>query len=226
MLLRIRVVTIAPRTVFAVVALVCASCSTMPPARVSDAELDLRWRAHQQSLQHIGGWRVTGRVAVHTPDDGWNASVLWNQVDDRHYTVKFSGPFGQGVAALQATPDNITLSVPDRPVMVAGDAETLLMTELGWKIPVSALRFWMVGLPANDASFVAEFDNDGRLAQLRQSGWRTDYQRYMSVDDMTLPGRMLITNGEVKLRFVIDRWSVAIDGGNGMQFSNDQSGSR
>ena len=226
MLLRVSVTTLAQRTVFAVVTLICVSCSTMPPARVSDAVLDQRWHAHRQSLQHIAGWRVTGRVAVHTPDNGWNASVLWDQIDASRYTVKFSGPFRQGVAALQVTPDNVTLSVPDRPVMVAGNAETLLRTELGWEIPMNALRFWMVGLPANDSSFAAEFDNDGRLTQLTQSGWRTDYQRYVSVDNMTLPARMQITNGEVKLRFIIDRWSVAIDSGNEVQFPNNRTGSR
>jgi outer membrane lipoprotein LolB len=159
-------------------------------------------------LAQLDRWQLNGRLAVRTASDGSTANIQWVQDGDDAYAIEFSGPFGQGAAAVRAAAGVVTMELPDQPMVAAADAETLLASQLGWTIPVSGLRYWILGVPAPDAPAETVLDNDGLLVELSQSGWRAEYQRYKPVDGVMLPGKVTLTHAEVRLRFVIDRWRV------------------
>ncbi len=197
-----------------VVALLIGGCASSAPPRADDATIQQRWEKHRDTLAQLARWQLTGRVAVRTADDGWNASIHWVQEGDDGYAIEFSGPFGQGVAAVRAAGGVVTIELPDRPIAAAADAETLLAHELGWTVPVSALRYWILGMPAPDVAADTELDNNGLLVALSQSGWRAEFHRYKPVDGIPLPAKVTLTRDEVRLRFVIDTWrAIAADPG-------------
>lgn len=188
------------------VLLLIGGCAAPPCS--DDGAASAAWRAHQDRLAPLTRWRMTGRVAVRTADDGWSAAIDWLQHADDAWTIEFRGPFGQGAAAVRAAGGVVTMELPGRPLAAATDAETLLARELGWTVPVSGLRYWIRGVPAPDAVADAELDSDGRLRVLRQSGWRAEYQRYTFVAGTALPAKMTLTRDALRLRFVIDAWHI------------------
>ena len=53
-----------------------------------------------------------------------------------------------------------------------------------------------------------DFETSGRLQQLRQEGWSVDYERYALQGLVAMPGRVTIRRDGVRIRLVIDNWSL------------------
>ena len=165
-----------------------------------------RWQAHLSWLESLSQWRVAGRVAVQVPDDGWSASLRWRQgVDD--YRIALSGPFGQGTVRIDGTATEVVLRTADGRVRRAASAEQLVAAELNAAVPVSLLRFWLLGRPA-PAPVVQEFglDSLGRLQRLVQADWLITYQEYEAYDTGVLPARLQIEHERSAARFVLSSW--------------------
>jgi outer membrane lipoprotein LolB len=43
---------------------------------------------------------------------------------------------------------------------------------------------------------------------LEQGGWRIDYQRYSTEPGARVPVKMSASNGEARVRIVVDRWQL------------------
>ncbi len=74
-----------------------------------------------------------------------------------------------------------------RPNDEAQSPEALLEEQLGWKLPVSHLVWWVRGLPAPDSKSRLGLDNDSRLATLEQDGWQVEYLSYTEQNGYWLP---------------------------------------
>ncbi len=65
------------------------------------------------------------------------------------------------------------------------------------------------GAPApRFARDIPEFDAWGRLVGLDQEGWRVDYAQYAAGDGLELPRRMTLDHPRLRIRLVIDEWSL------------------
>lgn len=186
----------------------CASIPTQLPS----AEQDRLWQQHRQSLEHKADWTLTARIAGSTEDDGWSGKLSWRQIEGS-YQMYFQAPFGQGAVQLLGTPEQVEMRTSDQQVVVADDAESLLYQQLGWRLPLKGLRYWVLGLPMPvtlpaEAAPVLAFDGAGRLASLRQSQWQVNYEAYRRVDEVELPQKVYLENHAMSLRLVIDRWQL------------------
>jgi outer membrane lipoprotein LolB len=183
----------------------CATVPQRPPA-----ELDRLWQQHRQTLEQKTDWALTARIAGSTEDDGWSGKLSWQQAGE-NYQIHFQAPFGQGAVQLLGSPGQVEMRTSDEQVVVADDAESLLFQQLGWRLPLKGLRYWVLGLPmpisaATQASPVLAFDDAGRLASLQQSQWQVSYEAYSQVDGLVLPKKVYLENHAMNLRLVIDRW--------------------
>lgn len=177
----------------------CAATPVMPPV----ADPQQAWRDQQQQLARVAQWQLGGRIAIRTEDEGWQASIDWQQ-RDQGYTIQLTGPLGQGSLRLEGDGRVVTLSRGDD-VLVDEDAEALLYRQMGWRVPVAALRYWALGLPAPGIA-EHELNPQGLLARLRQSGWNIEFRDYTRRGDLMLPGRLFISNHHAQVRLVVDRW--------------------
>ena len=66
------------------------------------------------------------------------------------FTLRLHGPFGQGSVLIEGQPGSVSLRRANGQVTRAGSAEALLSQELGWSVPVSVMRYWILGRPAPD----------------------------------------------------------------------------
>ena len=192
---------------FVLLSFALSGCATTP--QIPSAELDRLWQQHRQSLEQKNDWALTARIAGSTEDDGWSGKLSWQQAGG-NYQIHFQAPFGQGTMQLLGDPNQVQMRTSDEQMVVAEDVESLLFQQLGWRLPLKGLRYWVRGLPmpvaAAQLAPVMAFDEAGRLASLQQSQWRVNYEAYDRVGELVLPKKVYLENHTVSLRLVIDRW--------------------
>lgn len=166
------------------------------------------WRERQFVLQKLDGWNLKGRLAIDAVKEAWTGTLRWTQKGDE-FKILWLFPLGQGSVELYGNPDRVTLRVPKEEPMSATSAEELLGTRLGWSLPVSGLRYWLLGLPAPGLPVVKlSLDSFGRLLRLSQGGWQIRYLDYKRVENFVLPGKVFLEHPKLRLRLVIDHWHL------------------
>ncbi|VFS85725.1 outer membrane lipoprotein LolB [Pseudomonas aeruginosa] len=88
----------------------------------------------------------------------------------------------------------------------AESPEALLEEQLGWRLPVSHLLWWVRGLPAPDSKSRLTLDADSRLARLEQDGWQIEYTRYAEQNGYWLPERLKLHGQDLDVTLVIKDW--------------------
>ncbi len=186
-----------------------AACSTKPPAVVS-YDVGPLWQQRLAQLERLESWSFDGRIAVRGGGKAWSARLSWAQ-QGPSYDILISAPFGQGAARLTGAPGQALIDVSGQTPLVADDPGTLLFEQLGWRVPVDALHYWLVGRPDPQSAAALEWDGQGRVVQLDQAGWMVTYRRYSkgarSVEEgISLPTKIELVNRDLRVKIVVDQW--------------------
>ncbi len=192
-----------------------AGCASRPPT-VPLESLDDQWSMREEALQRLPRWEFSGRVSIAVEDQGWHATLDWKQ-QDNSYEIDLSGPLGQGRLVIAGSPGGVRARSADGQVVVAKDAESLIAQRLGWTLPVAGLRYWVRGIP--DPEWPVQsmtVDSLGRLATLRQDGWRIQYPAYVEGPGLDLPRKLRLERDRIDVRLVIDQWSDGNPGAAGI----------
>ena len=171
------------------------------------AEGEPLWQAHQQVLNAIGHWQVSGRMAIQAAGEGYHGRFDWRQLGDR-MDLTVSGPLSQGSARLRGDGAGVELLDSDGGRVRAGDADTLLRRATGLQVPVTGLRYWILGLPAPTTESSRVLDGQGRLLSLEQNGWNIDYRAYLDMDGRSLPRKVFLERDDLRVRLVVERWRI------------------
>lgn len=158
-------------------------------------------------LSNIQTWDLKGLIAIRNSRDAWSATWQWHQ-DKRNYTIGLQGPVGSNSVQLTGTPGSVLLETGDGKKFTSTSPESLLEKQLGWRLPVSSLYYWIRGLPVPNVPAQKALDAKGRLSVLAQQGWRIEYSRYLSVNGVDLPGKMTLNNATLNVKLVIKQWQV------------------
>ncbi len=172
------------------------ACSTVP----GDPELKYS-KSLRQSLAQLQDWSFEGRVAVTGKNDSWSASMSWVHRQDRE-VLKLSGPLGQGAVVVSLMGDKVTIDRGNGDVRSSNNAEEFINQELGLFVPLKFLSFWVVGIPRSDVSFNETADG------FTQEGWLNEYNQMQAVNMQVMPRKMTVTNGQAKLKLIIDQWHL------------------
>jgi outer membrane lipoprotein LolB len=176
------------------------ACSTLPPAAFRPQGETPR---STSALKH---WALQGSMGIRTPQEGTNATIHWQQSGQR-YALQIYGPLGIYRIQLEGTPNNVVLQSEGQTYR-ASSAESLLKQQLGWSIPVSNLVYWVRGLAAPGFSANAVRDSQNRLTTLTQQGWQIQYLDYVNVKQLELPRKIVLTQPQLQVRFVIRQWTI------------------
>jgi len=187
-----------------------AGCADMPYFFSAPGEIDtVAWDLRQEALNKINTWSIKGRLAVQTGQGGWSATLFWDQ-KNQSYKMRFVAPLGQGTYQLQGDDDLVSLLTADNKLYQAATPETLLLDNMGWSVPLHGLKYWIKGVPEPGKSTEnLLLDDQGRLTDMQQSGWRISISRYSDFNGTQLPGRLYMHNDRFKLRLVVDDWKTS-----------------
>lgn len=183
---------------------VAALAGCVPVQRV-DGPAD--YVARQEALSALERWSVTGRIGVTLDERGFTGALSWRQ-DGERLDMRFHGPLGAGAFRLGGTPDELVLETSDGQQQVLIDPEATLRAQLGWSVPVDAMRYWLLGLPYPAWPATEEFDEAGNLVRLDQKDWRVEYDRYDTVDTWLMPRRVRVAGADVTVRLAIHDWTL------------------
>ncbi len=187
------------------ISLLLGACTPAPKTIVTTPS---DWSLRQARLQALERWHFSGRLAVSVEDEGWQASLDWQQ-DRQTYLLRIIAPLGMGGAELKGGPDGVTLVFDSgQSPLFAPRAEDLLHAMYGWSIPVEQLRYWLVGVPAPDAQTRVSLDQQGRLLEMQSGEWQVSYQRYGQYSDYELPEKLTLKRPGYRLRLVITTWQI------------------
>jgi len=183
-----------------IVTLGLAGCTTGP---IKPAEHP----GNQARIREIGHWRLDGRIAVQTPKDAFQANLFWEH-ELQQDRLRVSGPFSQGVVSIVVQQDVVLIRDASGQSRMSRDVPNALRKELGVAVPISNLRWWVMGVPEPTAPGEPRYDTSGQLSSLRQSGWLIDFERFVPVQGLSLPQKLSARGGDVKIKLFVDDWTL------------------
>lgn len=172
------------------VLLLVSACSSLPPATSTDSD-----------------WLMQGRIGLWMGDQQESSQIRWLQCGRDNSRIRLSGPMGVGGAEIISDRYGAELNYKGE-TRRAQNAEQLA-AEIGWPVPVYALRYWLRGQAAPDSPLTAKVSPDGRLAHLEQLGWTLDFAHDANAREETLPKRVEARRQDVRLKLLISSWSQA-----------------
>ncbi len=171
-------------------------CAAVP--EVSDVLYDTVDNRHLYALQK---WKFQGRLALHSIEDSWSASIHW-QHQPENDSLKLSAPLGQGMVTIVLHDGCITIDQGNSDTEFSCNPDELISRRLGVFVPVRDLSFWVLGLPGRDAG------SQGIPGGFVQSGWTIQVRQLMRVGNELLPHKIVIISNKTKLKLVIDQWVI------------------
>lgn len=168
------------------------------------------WRVRRKHLLEMHKWSVFGKLALKSDSDAWTATLHWKQEGD-HYRIRLTGPFGSGGVQIEGDPGRVELRTADNQVFQATDPEDLLYQHVGWRVPLSGLRYWILGRVEPGVPVERVYiDVAGRVVRFDQDGWKVEYLDYRKVDELAMPKRASLENSRVTAKVLVSRWELGI----------------
>jgi outer membrane lipoprotein LolB len=191
---------------FSLSLILLTACASAPPKR--SAIGDALWQVQQPRLSQIEQFQLNGRLAVKTNEDNWTANVYWKQ-HTPNYELRFTAPMGQGALRLDGTAQGVILRTAEQKTYYADNPDELMREVLKLALPVSYLYYWVRGIPVPHVEIQDYLPSDnGYLYSLMQADWKVQFDRYQTVQNMQLPGRIWLENEQFSARFVISEWQL------------------
>ena len=187
--------------------LVVAGCASVPSFSPPSEESLRVFQQRERLLEKIHSWELSGRVAVQSSHGAWNGNLHWVKTPGS-FDIRLSTPLGQSVFLLHDDRHETVLHLSDGATYYDDNAENILDKQLGWRLPINNLQYWILGRFAPNTKHSLLLNEHGFLEQLRQSGWDVQIKRYTHIDDVDLPSKMFFGNGSINVRLVIDEWAV------------------
>lgn len=176
----------------------CANLPTTPTEAVDPARLR--------------EWTATGRMALAVDGRGGSGSFTWTQRDVAT-TLSIRGPLGAGAVQIVAEGEAIAATDGEGHHLDTAPARALLRERLGADLPVAQLRYWMLGLPSPDIPAEVADHAGTPVRVIEQSGWRIGYDAFQPTAGLSLPARFSAVQGDVRIKVIVDRWTVAASPG-------------
>ncbi len=183
---------------FLVVALMLQliSCASVPEK--SAALFDLSGR---DLLYAKTEWSFKGRIAIVSKDEAVSANIAWERLQDKENIV-LSGLFGMGKSRIILEKGRVEIESAGKRSVYYGNASDIVHSELGVRIPVTALKFWVLGVVDPSASFVV---NDKGF---EQHGWLVTYLQMQVDNGNELPRKIRVEQGSAKLKLIVNQWEI------------------
>lgn len=196
-------------------ACLCITLASLPACSMFDARQTATsstsesydWSNISSRLDKFNSWTLIGKIGVRTPDQNMSAAInQWVQnreLFDIHLSSTF---FGLGHSRLVGNPVFITLLEAGEEPLSSDQPDDLLNKALGFPMPITALPYWLKGLPLPDQQFSAQYYDNGLPKSMEQSNWSLSFDDYQLDQPLPLPGKIKLVQGDARITLVIKEW--------------------
>lgn len=151
----------------------------------------------------LQAFALQGRVSVKYDGESLSGQLNW-RAEAASDEVLLSSPLGQGLASIRRDEQGVALARPGEPVVLAENVEMLTQSELGFRLPLSGLRFWIQARPDPARASEVRFNDLGGVVQIAQDGWKIDYLEFQE----NRPRKIHVSRDGLEIRLVIDAWQT------------------
>lgn len=183
------------------------SCTIAPTELQTAQNKYATWSNRAKTLNQIHTWNLTGLIAIRERNNAWSANLQWQQ-QQQNYHIRLFGPLGTHTYELSGDASHVILATPEGKQFSATTPEELLAQQLGWRIPVSYLLYWVRGLPAPTLVAEKSFDTYHHLTELKQAGWTIHYLRYTSANHIDMPSKIFLDNTKLNVKIIVNKWQI------------------
>ena len=191
--------------------LILYSCSIIGGADRQPTVLQLKSSAnHEAKVVTLTDWTARARISVQMSEESFSADLIWTQIGPA-YNLRLSGPFGSGALTIRGNDSKVILLTSDGQSFLASTPEELMLAQLGWSVPLSQFRYWLVGVPdlsSGDNLTAGLKDTVGRYASFSQFDCEVIYKDYYGDRDPNVPRKLSIGCEGLKSRIVVKKWEI------------------
>lgn len=189
---------------------VLAGCTSIPAKK--EALVD--WKTRQAAFAQIDSWILHARIGMRSKHHSGSASLIWDETQ-RNRKLRLLGPLGGGVIYLQQDNTGVSLQDSKGKKWHANDASELIYRVTGWQIPVSGLRWWLLGITEPGSTAEYTLDESQRLLSVTQDGWKVTLDNYRLFGDYELPSSIVVEtqasqdkDGYIRAKLIVKDWKI------------------
>ena len=186
--------------------LMLVSCSSRQLVATDRDAAEFAYQQRAKDLRLLNSWDLTGKLSVDDGENGGSGRLSW-QVRADAFLMNFRGALGRGAWQIKSRPGFAELTRSDGSISRADSLDKLLEAEVGWHIPVIALKWWALGVAAPGDADMLELDSSGRVLAMQQDGWNITYSRYRQFGEIELPARMDAVRGRYRVKMAVSNWT-------------------
>lgn len=188
--------------------LLLAACTSKPVRQ----EAPSSWLSRQAAVADIDRWQLNARIGLRSEGRSGSATLVWHEQPGQR-SLRLLGPVGGGLVLLQQDSKGVTLQDSKGKTWHAVDAAELIYRVTGWHIPVSGLRWWLLGMtePGSKADYT--LDDSQRLVTVLQDGWKVSLAKYTLFGKYELPASVTVESqadkgddGYVRAKLIVKEW--------------------
>jgi outer membrane lipoprotein LolB len=187
------------------VLLLSAGCRTLPPSAEVGPGADAPWPVQRAALEKLDRYGLNGRVAVAAQGQGFTASLRYSQ-QPRRSDLSLDGPLGIGGLRVAIEGDDIEIATSRGEKLDGQAARDELERRLGFQLPLTELRWWLLGIPAPGEASVNQDAGSGEIHDFTQNGWRVSINARAAGLGFALPQRLTAERDGARLKLLVERW--------------------
>lgn len=154
----------------------------------------------------IKAWSMDGRIGVQASERAWQANLYWEH-DPAQDRLRISGPLSQGLVSIVVQKDLIFVNEGNGVTSLSRDPDSMLRQRLGFSVPLSSLRYWIMGIP-DPGSPSNRAHTDDRGDDFEQADWLVSTDEMVKVAGWMLPRKLRVQGAGVKLKILADSWEL------------------
>ncbi len=182
-----------------------ACVSVTPVIPVEDA--DLAWKTRSEYLYQQNYWTAHLALIGANNQQKFKTRAVWEQHGDR-YTIKLRDFIGRTIAIIEGSPQGVQAKTSKGQQYAGHNAEDLIAQLFNIQIPVSGMRYWLLGLPKPNVQVNQLVLNNAGLAdQVTQEGWSMTYPYYLDNDPFKMPSKILLAFEDIDLTVKVSQWT-------------------
>ena len=191
--------------------LVLTACAPLPLRTTPGTAAEMAAQtARERALAGVARFALEGRIGVsdgRDGRDGGSGGFTWKQ-DGAALDFTVRAPITGRSFRLETGPDGACLEGLKPQPQCAADAESLLIAQLGWHLPLADLRAWAMGLRAPGSAAQLAFGLDGLPATLDQDGWHVEYRDWDRARSPVLPRAIFARKPPYSVRLYVEHWEL------------------
>lgn len=204
--------------VISLISLLLVSCTTITEQPTKEPttkepsvkEKASKWLAEKKKRQQIKVWEIRGRLGVQTEKTGGSADIIWKQ-SEQEYSIHLIAALGAGSYLIMGNDEFADVRFPDGRKETIDNVDQVFLSTLQVDLPVTAIRYWLRGLPAEGLPVKnINWNDKGLIHRLEQSGWNVEMKKYTGAK-ILMPHNIYLTrddNPELDIRLVLRQWLV------------------